>query len=332
MRIVTKIKKQLDRLEYTLLPQGHFKDKVFVILYHCVSPEKHPILRHMGETIWTREKDFIQQMKYIADHYYVASVDEFIQGGLDRQSVLIMFDDGFRDVFYYAYPVLQRLNLPFTICMNSGFLDNTEMFWLAKITLLKSKGLLEDFCTRYGIREEISKWMNNRTLNNRLKDFFLEMGIDEMAAARQYRLYLDQNEVRKMSADRLTVLPHTHYHFKTTDLTYQQRKTEIETSIRILSKTFPDYYSPVFSFPFGSPNQTFDRTDLDILRQNGIQYYLSAADGINSLKKKVFEIKRKSVCEGQSLDGFKYFIEKPQYTTLWARDLKLKLTAGSRRL
>ena len=322
MPIIKRIRENIDRLEYTLLPRFYFKDKCYVVLYHCVSPQKHYLLDNMSATIWTSTKDFADQIRYIAHHYHVASIGELIKGKIDREAVIITFDDGFRDVLNHAYPVLEKFNLPFTICINSNFVQNLDMLWLSKLNILRRRGLFETFCNRYSYPPTISKFMNNLEVNNNLNHFLAASGIDIEEISTHERLYLSQDDVKKMNPDLATILPHTHTHFKTTDLNYSQRKKEIEASIRYCQKTLPEYYQPIFSFPFGSPGKTFDQIDIDILKEYKIFHYLSAGNGIMTLGKTAFEIKRKSIYENQSLSTLKYFIEKPQLISLTAKRLK----------
>lgn len=43
--------------------------------------------------------------------------------------VCITFDDGYRDNFSFAYPMLKRLNVPFTVYVTTGFIDNKLPMW-----------------------------------------------------------------------------------------------------------------------------------------------------------------------------------------------------------
>ena len=46
-----------------------------------------------------------------------------------KKWVCITFDDGYRDNYTLAYPLLKRLNVPFTVYVTTGFIDNQLPMW-----------------------------------------------------------------------------------------------------------------------------------------------------------------------------------------------------------
>ncbi len=46
-----------------------------------------------------------------------------------KKWVCITFDDGYRDNYTLAYPMLKRLNVPFTVYVTTGFIDNQLPMW-----------------------------------------------------------------------------------------------------------------------------------------------------------------------------------------------------------
>ena len=46
-----------------------------------------------------------------------------------KKWVCITFDDGYRDNYTLAYPLLKRLNVPFTMYVTTGFIDNQMPMW-----------------------------------------------------------------------------------------------------------------------------------------------------------------------------------------------------------
>ncbi|MEI9805477.1 MAG: polysaccharide deacetylase family protein [Pseudolabrys sp.] len=66
----------------------------------------------------------------------VISLDEmhqrFISGDFKRRFVVLTFDDGYKDVKQWAYPLLKKYNLPFALYIATSFPDRLgELWWVA---------------------------------------------------------------------------------------------------------------------------------------------------------------------------------------------------------
>lgn len=46
-----------------------------------------------------------------------------------KRFICVTFDDGYRDNYTHAYPLLKRLNVPFTVYVTTGFIDNRLPMW-----------------------------------------------------------------------------------------------------------------------------------------------------------------------------------------------------------
>lgn len=95
-----------------------------VLMYHHVLPQSGFIASSI--------KEFKEQMEYIAKSgYHTLSLDEFYRykkGELKppKKSVLITFDDGWRNNFVYAYPILKDLGLKACIFLVTGWIEEAS--------------------------------------------------------------------------------------------------------------------------------------------------------------------------------------------------------------
>jgi peptidoglycan/xylan/chitin deacetylase (PgdA/CDA1 family) len=81
---------------------------------------------------------FARQVKYLASHYQVLDLAELVrcirnQDPIPRNAVALTFDDGYRDNFELAFPILKQLGLPMTLFLTTGFLNRQELLWNDKV-------------------------------------------------------------------------------------------------------------------------------------------------------------------------------------------------------
>ncbi len=93
-------------------------------MYHHILPKEGFIASSIQQ--------FDNQMKYLAENgYYTLSSDEFFLYKKDKlkvpkKSVLITFDDGWRDNFIYAYPILKKYNLKATLFIVTNWIEHAS--------------------------------------------------------------------------------------------------------------------------------------------------------------------------------------------------------------
>ncbi len=91
-----------------------------------------------------------ERFEEIIDHlstlgYHFISLEELYSGlkqeNLNSRIAVITFDDGYVDNFTYAYPILKKRRIPFTIYVTTSFPDGNAVLWWY---------LLEDLLNRNG--------------------------------------------------------------------------------------------------------------------------------------------------------------------------------------
>lgn len=101
------------------------KDFVLVLRYHSISEFR----RH---EVNVKPKIFGRQLKYLAKNFNIISQNEFSDFLNNRKkippkAVLITFDDGYKDNFTNAYPVLKKNNLPAAIFLSVAYIGTEKI-------------------------------------------------------------------------------------------------------------------------------------------------------------------------------------------------------------
>jgi peptidoglycan/xylan/chitin deacetylase (PgdA/CDA1 family) len=87
-----------------------------ILMYHCVIPNADPANR-MAVT----DKAFARQMRFLREHHYnvlpLAELADLIRKKekIPPRSIAVTFDDGYKDNYAYAFPVLKKYRIPATI-------------------------------------------------------------------------------------------------------------------------------------------------------------------------------------------------------------------------
>ncbi len=143
-------------------------------------------------------ENFDSHLTILKKHFQVVSLEEMITNlkklPLGRRMVAITFDDGFKDNFDNAAPVLQKHKLPTTFFIATGLIGTNNMFWwdaLLHIFLATEKlpGTLQinisgrDF--NYALdteallsdtaRQQINGWNHERPIPNKRVDLYFKI-------------------------------------------------------------------------------------------------------------------------------------------------------------
>lgn len=79
--------------------------------------------------------DFLQQTikDYKQKGFRFVSIDEVSEilgkGKVDKPFVCLTFDDGYRDNYTDALPILKKEQIPFTVYVTTGFVDDKQSMW-----------------------------------------------------------------------------------------------------------------------------------------------------------------------------------------------------------
>lgn len=118
-----------------------------ILMYHRIG-RLPTVPGPFGASLTVQPKVFTAQIEWLARHgFHVISEQRLFDAlewgtPLPRRPVLITFDDGYRDVLYYAAPVLHRLHMPataFVITDRVGGSDHSFLNW-AQLRVLERDG------------------------------------------------------------------------------------------------------------------------------------------------------------------------------------------------
>lgn len=111
-----------------------------ILLYHSVVPNDNPPERWAAGQALTRAA-FERQILWLARHHQIVSLKDYADSmkqprSAKRKPIAITFDDGFDVTFRCTFPILSGMNIPATIFVSTGHLENGELLWFSYLKAL----------------------------------------------------------------------------------------------------------------------------------------------------------------------------------------------------
>lgn len=102
-------------------------------MYHHVGSESPPWLPGA-----VKLEDFEREIAYLCKVTKIVPldwlVDQLYRGNdIPSRAVCITFDDGYKDNYTFAYPILRKYDAPATIFLTTGYIGSSETFWDCKL-------------------------------------------------------------------------------------------------------------------------------------------------------------------------------------------------------
>lgn len=113
------------------------RNKLLVIMYHSVTSED------FVPPVWTQlpANLFRSQLEFLRDHYRFVTLGETVEAirtnkRFSKRAALVTFDDGLKNNFDVAFPILKDLGVPATIFLTVDLIGTKEILWFDECFLL----------------------------------------------------------------------------------------------------------------------------------------------------------------------------------------------------
>jgi peptidoglycan/xylan/chitin deacetylase (PgdA/CDA1 family) len=275
-----------------------------IFIYHRVNDDHDPFLAS------TSVASFRRQMGYLAKNFRFATLDQMARGELASNGhnyyVAVTFDDGYRDNFLHAFPVLRELGIPATIFLATGFIESGDLPWWDKVCLafklstqsflsLSEMGgpvsSLEGQSKRLEVLAQTLSWLRSLDEVGRsraLRELFRTLRAPSPLNWPHPMLTWDQ--IRTMYKHNVAFGAHTVTHPALAGLSSQRLEEEIVGSKRIIEHRLQ---APVrhFAYPFGKEFD-FGPEATRVVQEAGFETAVTTVWGLNWPDQDRFQLKR----------------------------------------
>jgi peptidoglycan/xylan/chitin deacetylase (PgdA/CDA1 family) len=203
----------------------------------------------------------------------LVTMDEALLRMDDRRSkpfVTVTFDDGYRDTYKCALPILQRLNVPFTIYVPTHAVTR-ELYawWLGLRILFKERDVVTidamnqrfscfDIASKVTALRTVTTWVGHDfRLKDTLRKTFTSNGISLEALSDKY--FLNCEELRELARRPLAeVGAHSTSHAALSTLAREDMEAEMSANRDFLENLIERKVSH-FAYPYGTDQACGDR-------------------------------------------------------------------------
>ena len=300
-----------------------FSRRFQILGYHKVSPDAHPFFEPLHPDI------FEQQMQFLKSCYTVMSLTELVARAARRdvpeRAVAITFDDGYRDNYDYAFPILKKYELPATIFLATGAIGTGEPIWhdrvfdafrfatVGRAQLLDSAvpELILDTpnAVERSLRSTVvhAKSLYGQERRRLIED--LELKLRPNVSARAADRMLTWDQVREMHGAGIEFGSHTVTHTILSRIPKSEMVRELRDSKAELSERLGTPIS-TFAYPNGG-TADYNSEAKDALRECGYSCAVTCCSGSNYVFSDAFELKRGLPWQKEiDLFRFKFFLQR----------------------
>lgn len=111
----------------------HYSGLGSCLMYHRIVDDTNCSLFRSNNSISVHVNDFESQIKYLSVNYNCLDISTAISllkdQILPKKTIIITFDDGYRDNLTLALPILEKYKVPAVIYIATGLIDGTAKPW-----------------------------------------------------------------------------------------------------------------------------------------------------------------------------------------------------------
>jgi len=303
---------------YALLLERLTRGRGRIINFHRVADDRPYSWMPLGST---ELREFENRISYICSKYKLLTLQELadhISTGepLLCDSMVLTFDDGYKDMYYNAYPVLRKYGAPATVFLATGHIGTGELFWWDKIGYviyncrldrIQLNGVSHSLRTTEEKRKTVDALLAEADIGSEDQK---KMLINNLVTASGVKipdglgeeLTLSWSEIRAMSNNGIDFGAHTVTHPILTRISLEQAKSEIFQSKSEIENRLN---KPVtaFAYPRGMAGD-FNTQTMALLKQAGFKCAVTAIPSMVSQQTDAYGLGR--IAPGYNHRAFKF--------------------------
>jgi peptidoglycan/xylan/chitin deacetylase (PgdA/CDA1 family) len=247
---------------------------LWILRYHSVSDYKDQNFRYLTPSIAVSPVVFERHMAFLSRNYRVVSLDDvvaWISGttSFPRRAVAITFDDGYRDNYRYAYPILKKYGATATFYVATDAIGNAQPLWTSELRDIVYRAnqrhvtLNSIGSQRIDLSDERAKKQSIQTIGRIMRCAAKERRGEIVREMREklsaetdgflHQVMMRWDELREMKQGGMCIGSHTMSHPLLTEIPEEEARIEIAGS---KAKIEEELGAPVGHFAYPNPGES----------------------------------------------------------------------------
>jgi peptidoglycan/xylan/chitin deacetylase (PgdA/CDA1 family) len=303
-----------------------------ILTYHRVLEKWGPALDYSQPGMIVTARTFDSQLSFLCEHFDVVPLSALLDDGDPKRGAcrprcVITFDDGWRDNYELAFPILRKHRAPATIFVTTDFIGTERVFWHTELIYLLLHGNLMKHVrdgaglTPYpqGVRDRLRRWAgppgasgtgDTDAVVEAVKATCDEAAIDRLIEALAKaaglrrplfpgrRFFLDWDQIREMASHDVEIGSHGTSHRILTRLPRHEATQEL-----VRSKAEIEYRLGRDVRHFACPNEYADDALIASAARGGYRTVCANRGGDGAAAGGLRVLRRAGMNEGVSSDG-----------------------------
>lgn len=253
----------------------------FLPFYHTVSPNQ---MTHIRNYPFPSPKQFEQELDFYLKYFKPVSLNYLYDNPNTTEKIFhLSFDDGLKECVEVVAPVLQKKGIPATFFINSGFVDNKELFHRYKASLILNElqqnphSQAETFLQKNGINRKnlLQSAFSQKDILDETAEL-LELDLD--AFLQKEEPYMNTQQIIKLAEQGFSVGAHSHKHPEFWNITEKKQLKQVKKSMQWVLKNINPRIK-AFAFPY-----TDNRVSANFIRKLKEQNICDITFGTAGLK------------------------------------------------
>lgn len=279
---------------------------VQILAYHRVNDDNDPFLPAIPCSVFER------QMEYLASNYNVLSLDLAVErmsrDDVPENAIVVTCDDGYRDNYLHAFPILKKYSVPATIFLATGAIGSGKTLWhdqvFAAFKTTKASSLaafvpgngvwaLDSGENKLTVQRRVLEYLwslNDQDREQAIYRLHERLEVPEAASGNTCRLMLSWEEVCEMNRNGIHFGAHTVNHPILSRLGSDDARREIISSKETIEGVLNEPVTS-FAYPVGR-SADFTPATKTIIEEAGFDCGLTMMLGNNEVGSDMYELRR----------------------------------------